>query len=336
MQRRCLAETDTPAWLIHNYRLIDSPLLTSDAYRRWYIDKVAIVTTLGILLTIIQQTMFAGETALVRAMAGSLSLWQIIVMRSLGILLLSVFLGSGLRSFREFKPDQTWLLILRWVVSIGYMFVFAYSFSNLPLADSTAISYSQTLYTTAFGYLILGERVTPVMWLTVLVGFAGSLLVAHPIGGDSSTAIIYLLIILGTSLNSLYMVLGRLLQRQVSAATLMFYPSIATILVIAPMTTDASSWHPSWLWSGLLLFGPIGAWAGTYALRYAPVAVLAPWLYTRLIVAAFVGIVVMREIPDGWTVAGLTMIVSSCLMTFIFAGGAHGQPQPPRPLRATE
>jgi drug/metabolite transporter (DMT)-like permease len=289
------------------------------------------MTYLGILLTVFQQTMFAGETALVRAMAGSLSVWQIIVMRSVGIFSLAFLLGQGLGSFRAFKTSQSRLLVFRWAIGVVYMFVFAYSFSNLPLADSTAISYSQTLYTTWFGYLILGEKATPMMWLTVLVGFGGSLLVAHPIGGDSSKMIIYLLIILGTSLNALFMVLGRLLQRQDSAASLMFYPSIATILLVTPMTVG-DSWHPSWLWSGLLVLGPVGAWAGTYALRYATVAVLAPWLYTRLVVAAFVGIVVMREIPDRWTIAGLAMIILSCVMTTIFAGETHGH----RSFRAAE
>lgn len=278
---------------------------------------------LGIVLIVCQQVMFAGETAMVHAMSGTLSIWQIIAMRSFGVLSLSFFLGNGIRSaLKSFKTDQWRMFVLRWLCSTGYLFVFAYSFSNLPLADATAISYSQTLYITLFGSLILGEKATATKWLIVSIGFCGSLIVAHPSGG--SNAFIYLLIIAGTSLNAMVYVLGRLLQRKDDAATVMFYPSLATLVIFMPIAS-INPWHPSWLWTGLLVLGPIGVVAGTFAVRYADVAILAPWLYTRLIIAAFVGIVVMHETPDQWTLLGLTMILVSCLMTFIFTGDSRGR-----------
>jgi drug/metabolite transporter (DMT)-like permease len=191
----------------------------------------------------------------------------------------------------------------------------------LPLTDASAISYSQTLYMTLFGDLILGEKATPLKWFIVLVGFAGAIVVAHPIGG--SMTIVYLLIIAGTSLNALTIVLGRLLQRKDTAATTMFYPAFVNVLIFTPLTYQGD-WHPSWLWTGILVLGPLGVCAGMYAVRYAEVAILAPWFYTRLIVAAFIGIVVMREIPDWWTIGGISMIVASCVMTVMFAGERRG------------
>jgi drug/metabolite transporter (DMT)-like permease len=282
------------------------------------------VVVWGIVAYVCQQIAFAGETAMVHAIGLSLSTWQIIVLRGIGVLALSFCLGSGLRA--ALKTDQAPLMVLRWLTSMGYMGVFAFSYTHLPLTDATAISYAQTLYMTLFADLFLGEKASLTKWLIVLTGFCGALVVAHPTGGANT--LIYIAVLVGTSLNALTVVLGRLLQRRDNATTVMFWPSLATILIFAPFTIN-ESWQPSWLWIGLLVLGPVGVAAGVYAVRYADIAVLAPWLYSRLIIAAFIGIVLMKEIPDQWTVVGLVLIMLSCVMTF-FMGDKDA-----RPIRVT-
>ena len=59
-----------------------------------------------------------------------------------------------------------------------------YSFSRLPFADATAISYTQAGYIVAFSVLILGETVAWQRWAAAAIGIAGALLIAKPAFAD--------------------------------------------------------------------------------------------------------------------------------------------------------
>jgi drug/metabolite transporter (DMT)-like permease len=263
-------------------------------------------------LIVCQQVLFAGETALLHGFGGGLSVCWISELRGIGMLVLAGVLAGGIRS-SLYRTEQPLLQIVRGLVSAAYLVVFAYSFSVLPLADATAISYTQTLYTTLFAALILGEKVTGGRWSIALLGFAGAVCVAHPSGSAGSA--LYLLVIAGTSLNGLSLVLTRLLRRTDEAPTVMFHAAAIAMICFAPGAASAPA-HPSWLWVGLLVLGPAGFHAGVLAVRKARISELAPWLYIRLALSSLIGMSVFNEIPDAWTVVGLTLVLLSCLLTY--------------------
>jgi drug/metabolite transporter (DMT)-like permease len=86
-----------------------------------------------------------------------------------------------------------------------------YSFAQMPFADATAISYTQGAYIVAFSALILNERVTTLRWIATAIGIVGALLIIKPAFLDRN--VVYLVVLLGTSLNGLACVLNKYLQR---------------------------------------------------------------------------------------------------------------------------
>jgi drug/metabolite transporter (DMT)-like permease len=268
---------------------------------------------LAVRLMVVQAAMFAAETAAVHQIGGRLSVMQLALLRGIGGLGLVLCLAGDLRAVM--RTRQLRLQLLRGLVSLLYLWVMMYSFSRMPFADATAISYTQVAYIALFSMLILHESVGADRWLAAATGIAGALLIAKPALGGWHAA--YLIAFLGTSLNGLAFVLNRYLQREDSEATTMFYTSAVAVLGNAPalfsLAIPSGELSP-WL-IGVLLLGPLGMYAGIVAVRHASAALLGPYTLLRLVIGLIGGVAVFRETPDMFSIAGGVLILASCLAT---------------------
>jgi drug/metabolite transporter (DMT)-like permease len=66
----------------------------------------------------------------------------------------------------------------------------------------------------------------------------------------------------------------------------------------------------------LVVFGAFGSF-GHYLLiaahRLAPASSLAPFMYTQLVWAIFLGYMIFGDVPNSWTLAGAGIVVASGL-----------------------
>ena len=269
---------------------------------------------LAILLMIFQAVFFAAETAIIHHLGPSVPVMQLAFIRGAAGLVLAFVvaraLGLGVLCAR--RPV---LQLVRGGVSLLYMWVMIYSFSHLPFADATAISYTQAAYIAAFSMLILGERITWLGWGAVLLGIGGALLICKP--ALSGWNLTYLVVLIGTALNGLAFVLNRYLQRDDGEATTMFCTSMVLVLGNAPALGTASLPATEiiiWL-SGILVFGPIGMYVGIVAVRHASAGTLGPYTLLRLLIGLIGGIVFFRELPDAFSALGAIMILLSCVVS---------------------
>jgi drug/metabolite transporter (DMT)-like permease len=261
-----------------------------------------------------QAALFAAETAIVHHIGSNFSIAQFAFVRSAAGVVLALVLAHNV-GLRVMQSRQLPLQLLRGVISLLYLWVMIYSFSHLPFADATAISYTQAAYITAFSVLILGEPVSRGCWAAAGLGIFGALLITKPAVGGWHAA--HLIVLLGTSLNGLSFVLNRYLQRQDSEATTMFYTNLVPALASAPAFLIAGLPAPDmlgWL-SGLIFLGPVGVYLGIIAAKRANTAILGPFTLLRLVIAVFVGAAVFQELPDLVTVWGITLILASCFMS---------------------
>jgi len=279
---------------------------------------------LGIALALGQQVMFAAETVIVHRIGASLSLTQIAVLRSIGGLLLVGVLARGYRP-SMLRTGQLWLQVARGLTSAGYLAVFAYSFTTLPLADATALSYASALYMVLLAPLILGERVGAKRWIAAGVGLCGALLIVKP--GFQTFSWAYFAVLAGTSLNGLATVLTKLLERRDSPLTVMLYLNLIGVACFAPGAVHgASTAQVSPLMLGLLILGPLGQFLGIVALRYADVSTIAPTTYARLILASWAAWLIFGEAIDPWSLIGAVIITASCALVVPSLGRAVSVP----------
>ncbi len=83
---------------------------------------------------------------------------------------------AGLSPLGHNKP----LLLLRGLLGFVGLVCFFYAVTTLPLAEVTVIHYLNPLFTGVLAALVLKERMGRLLWLALLVGLCGVVLVARP------------------------------------------------------------------------------------------------------------------------------------------------------------
>jgi drug/metabolite transporter (DMT)-like permease len=271
---------------------------------------------LAVGLMIAQAVLFAIETAMVHQIGSRGSAMQLALLRS-GAGVMLVGLLAWKTGWSVLKTNQLPLQLLRGFVSVLYLWVLMYSFAHMPFADATAIFYTQAAYIAVFSALILNERVTPLRWTANAIGTVGALFIVKPAFLNGN--IVYLIALFGTSFNGLAFVLNKYLQRPGgdSELTTMFYVNAVGIVCNFPVLATTALPEPAvWPWlSGVLIFGPVGMYAGIVAVSHASASSLGPYTFLRLVIAVIGGIILFREIPDLFSWLGVAAILSSCLLT---------------------
>jgi len=271
---------------------------------------------LAILLMIGEAVLFAAETAVIHQIGTRVPVMTVALLRAAGGLALAAIMARHVGT-AVIRTRQRPLQLLRGGVSLLYLWVMVYSFSRLPFADATAISYTQTAYIAAFSVLLLGEAVTPTRWTAAAIGIAGALLIARPAFAGWRPA--YLIALGGAALNGFAFVLSRYLQREDSAQTTMFYANLVMVVGNLPTLVMSSLPAPeTWPWvPALLVLGPLGMYLGIVAVRHAPASALAPYPLLRLVIGMTGGIAVFGERPDLAALSGATLILGSCALSVI-------------------
>jgi drug/metabolite transporter (DMT)-like permease len=268
----------------------------------------------AVQLMVAQGVLFAAETAAIHQIGSHASFMQLALLRGGGGVVLAVAMArhAGIAVFRTSQPG---LQALRGTVTLLYMWVMIYSFAHMPFADATAISYTQAAYIAIFSVVILGETVTRMRWGAAALGIAGALLIAKP--AFASWNSVYVLALLGTSLNGLAFVLNKYLQRQDTEATTMFYTNLVTVLGNLPALVMTGLPAPEilvWL-PGLIVLGPVGMYLGIVAVRHANASMLGPYTLLRLVIGILAGVLIFHELPDILSACGAALILASCVIS---------------------
>ena len=188
--------------------------------------------------------------------------------------------------------------------------------ARLPLTDATVIAFASTFSTVALSAWLLGERIGPLRWTGVAVGYVGVIVAIDPSRADSGTSIGHVLVLLSSVAISTFYVLGRRLARTETAESLVFAYNLALGLV-------AVGWLP-FVWQTpsaregalIALFAALavgGQWCLTRALALAEVSLLAPLEYTALVWVVLIDLIVWQVVPAGRVLGGAAIIVAACL-----------------------
>lgn len=268
----------------------------------------------GALFMLAAACFFAANSALVKSLLVSgLGPLQITFVRlAVGALAILPFVWrAGPASLRTRHPG---VHALRAVAGGGAMVCGIAALDTLPLADYTALSFSQPLFAVILAILVLGERVGWRRWAATLAGFLGVVVMVRPGSGRfEAEALLAVAMAFGIAVA---VILAKRLPAEESQVTMLFYFSAATSLAFA--WPALAAWQaPSPLQAvGLVGFGLGGLITQALmiaAFRTGEASVVAPFDYCKLIVAGILGFAIFGEVPDGWTLAGAAVIVAATL-----------------------
>ncbi|SMO71669.1 EamA-like transporter family protein [Paracoccus laeviglucosivorans] len=256
--------------------------------------------------------LFTGLDTTAKWLIGSgLAVMQVAFVRyavHLVVTLAAVLPRQGLGVLRSVNPRLQILRSLALLGSTGFNFV---ALSYLPLTTVTAIMFASPVLVTLLAVPMLGEKVSPLQFVAITLGFVGVLVVVSPWGNDLHWAILFSL---GACVStSFYYILSRMLARE-STATQQIWASGIASLCLAPLALlqwqEPSSWLVVCLMFMVGIFGATSHSLVTLAHRMADASVLAPVIYLQLLFATLSGYLVFGQVPGVSTLFGALIIVS--------------------------
>lgn len=205
------------------------------------------------------------------------------------------------RSGASFRLRQWRLAVFRGVCVTFAQFTFYLSLGAMPFASATTISYAMALFMTAFAVPILGEKVGPVRWLAVGIGFAGVILVMNP--GAETFQWVAVLPLIAAALYAISGVTSRLLDEEAPSALLNLYSTGVSAVgaVVLSFATGGFSAIQSAQDFGLIVamgaFGGAAVLCWVIAHRRTEQSNLAPFNYFGIPLAFALGWIFFGEAP---------------------------------------
>jgi len=276
---------------------------------------------LGIGLILIAVALFTIGEAIVKTLAHDYDITQIVWARYIFHALVTYTIFSRVNVLRLARTTRPGLHIARSALMLAATTLFFSALRFLALADAIAISFVGPLLVTALSIPMLKERVGIRRWMAVLVGFAGVLVIIRPGMGVMHWAAI--LPLLTAVCYAFYQILTRIASRSDDTQTSLFWMSAFGVVV--------SSLAVPFFWTtpGLIEWVMMAALGTVYGLGHyllirgleiAPASKLSPFLYTQIVWATLLGLMVFDQFPDGPTLVGGAIVIGSGL--YIWISGA--------------
>ena len=259
--------------------------------------------------------MFAMMDTVMKLLTARYPAIQVAALRSLTSLpLVAVYVGMRV-GYRDIFQVRWPLHLLRAVLGIAMLTLFAFGIRKLSLAEAYTIFFVAPALITALSVWFLKERVGAARWIAIAVGLGGVLVVLRPSGAGFLT--IGGLAILGAA--AMYAVsaitvgiLARTDRNEHMVFWLMVMVAIGAGLLAAPGWVAMSASDLPLL-AALSLTGFIGQLAITEAFARGEASSIAPFEYTALAWAVGLDWLLWRTLPDGYTMLGAAIIIGSGL-----------------------
>jgi drug/metabolite transporter (DMT)-like permease len=271
----------------------------------------------GIALILLTMLTFATQDAITKTLAQDLAVAQIVMVRYWMFAVFATVLIAnrpiGLR--QAARARRPWLQIVRSVIFVVEVGVFAWVVARMPLSTAQAIFAACPLIVTALSPVMLGERVGPRRWLAVTAGFIGVLIILRPTDGFLDP--VGIVAVIGAGMFAIYTILTRLLSQEDRFET--SYGYVAWIGCLVATLVGPFLWQnpSSDQWLGLVVLGCTGIFGHMMLMKayeLTQASVLQPFTYTQLLWGIFIGMIVFGEIPDLLMLTGAATIVGAGLV----------------------
>jgi len=264
----------------------------------------------GVLFMMLGSLLFAIADALGKLVTQNYPLTQVVWLRCFfGMVLISSFIVFQGR-LSDFKTTRKNAHLARSIVGIAMTGSMMTGLKFIPLAEVTAVVFATPLIVAVYSTVIQKESMGRGMFIAILLGFLGVLVVVRPTPYHFHFAHLVMLLF---AVSSAYLsITARALIKTESPLTLNLYIYPATIILGGYfawrdwVTPDLLSLAALF---GVALFASIALLSITKAVHCASPARVAPFDYSRMIWTVSIGLVFWGELPDAITWIGISVII---------------------------
>jgi len=266
---------------------------------------------LGLILMALAMFVIPMRDGIAKHMTDALPVFTIAWGTYVSAAIVAVPIALKLHGREALVPSGIRSQTARTLLLVGSMTVFFFSIRTVPLANAISAYFVAPFIAAALAPMVLGERLTKTVVVSVSCGFVGVLLVLHP-DGDFDANI--LLAVVAGVLFAFYMLATRLAARQTPPLAALAYQSLLGAVVLTPFAFGAGFEGIS---AFLGAFAVVGVLQSTShglsiaAFRFAPAGTLAPLVYLEIVAAVFVGLVAFGDWPQMQTWIGIAVILAA-------------------------
>jgi len=265
--------------------------------------------TRGIVMVIIGLSVAAFTGAIMKLLGDQISAYQVAWFRFTGmsvVLLPYLIWRYGLSGL---KPARPIIQLIRGLTMAGGTTAFVIGAQTVDFADAIAILYAYPFLLVIIAVLFLGEHANWSVWIGVVGGFAGVLLVMRPEFDQVNTGNFY--IFACAVIISIQLALNRKLSIVSPPIITAFAGAVCAALVLTLLLPG--SWKPipddAWWYIGLLVVaGAINQTLLVYAFAHADASTLAPFTYFEIVSAVIFGFLFFGTLPTMLSWFGILLI----------------------------
>ncbi|WP_191621252.1 DMT family transporter [Marinihelvus fidelis] len=190
-----------------------------------------------------------------------------------------------------------------------------YAYSLMPMADTTVLMFTSSLFIPVLGVIFLKESVGPWRWAAVVVGFIGVLVMARPTGNVYALGIAVALgaACLHATLQIILRYLGQF-ERPVSIAFYFFLIGVIVTAIPLPFVAVRPTADEIPLLLGVGLSGAGAQWLLSTAFSHAKAAIVTVFNYSSIVWATLFGWLIWSEWPLPHVIIGALIVIGSNLL----------------------
>jgi drug/metabolite transporter (DMT)-like permease len=246
-----------------------------------------------------------------REISFELDTFEIMMYRSIIGLIIVLLLAKLFKTHREISTQNLSLHFYRNLSHFTGQNLWFYALTLIPFAQLFAFEFSVPLWVMLAAPFLLGERLTNIRIISILVGFIGILIVTRPwLAGLAPGIIPAALCAIGFACSVIF---TKQLTQKVSITCILFWlTSMQLLMAVICAGYDGDISLPSssnFIWIIIIGIGGLLAhFCITKALQLAPATVVTPIDFCRLPVIAAIGYVFYSEALDIFIIGGAIII----------------------------
>jgi len=285
----------------------------------------------GVLAMIGAMGCFVVNDALVKYASQTMPATQLIFVRGVMASLLVLAVAQAMGATRRISEIARGWVAVRAIVDAIATMLFLVSLFHLPLANATAINMASPLIITVLAAALLGERLGPLRWVAIGVGFLGVLLIIQPRAEGFN---VYALVCLSSTV---LLSVRDLMIRRVHAgmpSILITLSTTVAVMLLAGALSFIEGWRPFNAFElGLLAVAAVFLATAYYLIvistRRGDLSLTAPFRYTALLFATIGGFAVWGDTPNALAWCGIALVIASGIYVLRASRRARAAPVTP-------
>jgi len=220
----------------------------------------------------------------------------------------------GRREILIIQSKPRWVAV-RAVIGTATLTTTFAAYALMPMAETTVLLFTASLFIPVLGVAILKERVGPYRWTAVLAGFVGVSIMVNPTGETNTLGVIVALC--AALLQALMSILLRHLGGHERPETITFYFFVIGTFITGlalPFVATGLTLVEIPLIVGIGLSGAAAQWLYSVAMKHTPAAVVAIVSYSSIIWAILFGWLIWNDWPMPIVFAGAAVVIASNLL----------------------